>query len=135
KPFPPVVPTKNVEPADVPPLLAGLATAMLAIPAAAIWDALMFACSCVLDRNVVVRATPLNKTCAAGSKLLPFTVRVKPTLPAIAELGVSSVMTGALAAGVGAGVGNGAGAGKVVGTGAKKLPPTSTTCPVSVWNA
>src|SRR4051812_2340469 len=108
---------------------------MIAVPAAEISDALMLACSCVLDRNVVVRATPLNKTCAEASKLLPFTVSVKPTLPAIAELGLNSVIAGALAAGVGGGAGKGLGAGNAADTGDRKLPPTSTTWPVSVLNA
>src|SRR5581483_1102793 len=134
-PFPPVVPIKKVEPADVPPLLAGFATVMIAVPAAATSAALIAASNCVLDIKVVLRAAPLNWIWAAGSKLLPFTVSVKAAAPAIAELGLSSVITGAFAAGTGGGAGKGLGVGNAVGTGAKKLPPTRTTWPLSVLNA
>src|SRR3954469_17114413 len=98
---------KNVEPAEVPPFAIGLATVMIAVPAEVMSAALMLACSCVAEMNVVVRAEPLNSTLAEGSNFVPFTVIVKAFPPARAEPGLNNAIIGALAAGVGGGAGSG----------------------------
>src|SRR5215471_4046903 len=103
--LPALEPMKKVEPAEVPPFATGFWTLRKAVPAEVMSAALMVAVSCVLEPKVVVRPEPLNRTCADGSKLLPFTVMVKELPPARAELGLSSVITGALADGVGGGAG------------------------------
>src|SRR6185437_632017 len=73
--------------------------------------------------------------CAAGSKLDPVIVSVNGAPPATAEAGFSAVITGALAAGVGAGAGNVGDGGIAVDVESRKLPPTSTSCPPVVLNA
>src|SRR5450432_425027 len=121
---PALEPMKNVEPAEVPPFAIGFATVMIAVPAEAMSGALMLACSCVLEMNVVVRAEPFHPTVAAGSKFVPFTVIVKAIPPARAELGVNNAMVGALAAGVGGGAGSGVAGGVALETGLTKFPPS-----------
>src|SRR5215469_9309194 len=133
KPF--FAPVKNVDPADVPPFATGLATVIIAVPGVAMSAAGMAAVNWVLETKVVGKAPPLNCTVAAGSKPLPFTVMVKAAPPAMAKLGLNSVITGAPAAGVGGGAGSGVAAGVAADTGLTKLPPTKNTLPLSVLNA
>src|SRR5690349_9876271 len=132
---PAVVPTKNVEPAELPPLPTPLSTVMMDVPALAISDALIAAVSCVGETKVVVRAEPLNFTTDVAIKLVPFTVMLNAGPPALADPGCREAMTGvcAVGAGVGAGVGIGVAGGKGVATG--KFPPISTICPPVVLNA
>ena len=52
------------------------------------------AVSWVADTKVVVRATPLKFTTEPAMKFVPFTVRVKPALPATAVLGDRLLMVG-----------------------------------------
>lgn len=77
---------------DVPPLGAGFVTVTLAVPAAAISEARIAAVTWVLLTNVVVRLAPLNCTVAPLTKPVPFTVNVKPALPAVALAGESEVI-------------------------------------------
>src|ERR1700719_3946338 len=91
---PPVVPTKNVDPAEIPPLAGGLETVMLATPALAMSAESMDACKLVLETNTVVRALPFHCTAEPGPKFFPVTVNVKLALPATAELGLNSVILG-----------------------------------------
>ena len=52
------------------------------------------AVSCVADTNVVTKAVPLKLTPVPLIKPVPFTVKVKPALPATAVLGVRLVIVG-----------------------------------------
>ena len=54
------------------------------------------AATCVAETNVVAKAVPLKLITVLPMKPVPFTVRVKPALPAMAVLGVRLVMTGAV---------------------------------------
>src|SRR5579864_6814599 len=132
---PPVVPTKNVKPAELPPFATPLSTVMIDVPALAMSDALIVAISCVDERNVVGRAEPLTLTADVGIKLLPFTRMLNAAPPALADPGFKNTMAGvcAVGAGVGAGVGIGVAAGKGVASG--RFPPISTICPPVVLNA
>src|SRR6185437_12224741 len=132
---PAVVPTKNVEPAELPPLAAPLSTVMMDVPVLAMSDALIAAVSCVGEMNVVVRAEPLSFTVDVAIKLVPFTVMLNAGPPTLADPGFKDAMAGvcAVGAGVGAGVGIGVGAGEGGATG--RLPPISTICPPVVLNA
>ncbi len=56
--------------------------------------AVIAACSCVLETNVVVRALPLNCTTDAGTKFVPVKVIVNAALPATAEPGVIWAIVG-----------------------------------------
>src|SRR6476620_3730054 len=134
-PFNCAAPVKKVNAAEVPPLATGLTTVTLFAPIEAMSPLVMAACNCVLEIKVVVRELPLNCTCAAGSKLEPVTVSVNGAPPAIAEAGLSAVITGAFTAGAGAGAGNVGDGGTAVDTESRKLPPTSTSCPPEVLNA
>src|ERR1700746_1252234 len=124
-----MVPVKNVDGLEVPPLATGLATAMLAVPTLAMSAALMVAVSFVLELNVVVRGLPLNKTWAAGSNWVPFTVRVNAGPPATVALGTSEAMVGVCAVGGGGGGGVMLGGGTAAGvtTGSRKFPASRTT--------
>jgi hypothetical protein len=50
--------------------------------------------SCLLLTNDVVRDVPFHTTTALLSKLLPFTVRVKPLSPTVALVGESEATDG-----------------------------------------
>jgi hypothetical protein len=93
--LPPLVPTRNVKGAVVPPLAE---TVIFATPVAAISAAVMAACKELLETNVVGRAEPFHSTEEDDTKLLPVTVNVKPAPPTIAEPGVNNVI--AVTAGV-----------------------------------
>jgi hypothetical protein len=79
---------------DVPPPGAGLVTVTLNEPAAAISAAVMDAVNFVPLTNVVVAAVPLKFTTEDETKLVPFTVRVKAAVPAVALVGESEAMVG-----------------------------------------
>lgn len=85
----PVVPVKNVEGADMPPLAGGLEMVTFTTPAAAMSAVVIAACKLVLETKVVVRGLPFHCTTDAGTKLPPVTVMVNAAPPAIAELGVN----------------------------------------------
>ena len=132
---PAVVPTKKVEPAELPPFAGPLSTVIIDVPALAMSAALIVATSCVGEMNVVVRAEPLSFTVDVAMNLFPFTVMLNAGPPALAEPGFKDAIAGvwAVGAGVGAGVGIGVAGGKGDATG--KLPPIKTICPPVVLNA
>ena len=79
---------------DVPPD-PGFVMVTGAVPAVAISAAVIAAVSCVAFTNVVVLAAPLNFTTDVDTKPVPFTVRVKAALPAVALDGEREVSVGA----------------------------------------
>src|SRR6266404_5372508 len=79
---------------EVPPLGAGVATVICAVPAAATSAAEMAAVSCVALRNVVVRGAPFQRTVEPLTKPLPFTRSVSDPVPAVTPVGVSPVSPG-----------------------------------------
>ncbi len=87
--LPPLVPTRNVKGAVVPPFAE---TVIFATPAAAISAAVMAACKELLETNVVGRAEPFHSTVEDDTKLFPVTVNVKAAPPAIADPGVNNVI-------------------------------------------
>ena len=78
---------------ELPPP-AGFCTITWAIPATAISDAAMAACSCVPLTFVVVRLVPFQYTTEPLTNPFPFTVRVKAPVPAVADEGASEVIEG-----------------------------------------
>ncbi len=72
---------------DAPPQDDGLETVMLAVPAVAMSEAGMEAYRYVLPPTVVDRGLPFHRTCAPGTKFVPYTTRVKAWPPAVVELG------------------------------------------------
>jgi hypothetical protein len=84
----------NVCPFDVPPPGLGFTTVIDAVPAVATSEAGTAAVSRVDETNVVVRAEPFHFTVAPETKLLPFTVKVKPALPAVTHVGLIEVVAG-----------------------------------------
>src|SRR5450432_1010951 len=134
-PAPPLLPIRNVEPVEVP--FAESSTVTVATPTVVMSAVVMAACNCDAEINVVVRAPPLNCTTDEGVKFVPWTVKLKPVPPAIAEPGFRNEIAGACGLGFGAGVGVGIGTGTPGGEviGSRKLPATSTIWPPSVLNA
>ncbi|MCG8325263.1 MAG: hypothetical protein MI673_07080, partial [Thiotrichales bacterium] len=84
----------NVCAADVPPPGAGLKTVTLAAPAVATSAAVIAACSCPAETNVVVLSAPFQRTIEPGMKSLPLTVNVKAESPSVAAFGFNAVRTG-----------------------------------------
>ena len=80
--------------ADVPPPGAGLVTVTGKVPTVAISEAGITAVSWLADTNVVVRAEPFQLTTEEATKLDPFTVKVKPEVPAIVVVGEIVVKVG-----------------------------------------
>jgi hypothetical protein len=78
-------------PLEAPPALDNV---MLALPAAVMRLAGTAAVNCVALENVVDSGEPFHCTIAPDANPVPVTVSVKPAPPAVAELGVSDVMTG-----------------------------------------
>ena len=76
----------------------GFSTVTEAVPAAAMSVAGIAAVSWVALTKVVVRLVPFQRTVAPLTKLLPFTVSVKPPPPAVALLGERELNVGAGAA-------------------------------------
>ena len=79
---------------EVPPPGAGLKTVTLAVPAVAMSAARIEAVSWVEEPYVVVRFVPFHLTTEPEMKLVPFTVRVKPAPPAVADVGLRLVVVG-----------------------------------------
>src|SRR6266567_1472271 len=79
---------------EVPPAGVGLNTDIWIVPAVAISAAPIDAWSCVALTYVVVRLNPLHFTTEPLTNPIPFTVRVKAPLPAVAEAGDSEVIDG-----------------------------------------
>jgi hypothetical protein len=77
---------------DVPP---GFTTVMLTLPCVAIRLAVTAAVSCVALTSVVGSAVPFQSTVAPERKPVPLTVSVKAGPPAVAEVGLRLVITGA----------------------------------------
>ena len=84
----------NVTLFEVPPPGAGVTTVTGALPAVTMSLAGIAAVSCPAFTNVVVRAAPFQRTSEVPTKLLPFTVSVKPAPPAAVLVGASDVRTG-----------------------------------------
>ena len=80
---------------DVPPPGAVLMAEIGNVPPVAISAAAMAAVSFVLLTKVVVRSLPFQRTFEVLTKLVPVTVSVKPSPPAVAEVGLILVMVGA----------------------------------------
>jgi len=64
------------------------------VPTVATSDASIVAVKVVLETNVVDREEPFQFTADAETKFVPFTVSVKPELPAVVEVGVMEVVVG-----------------------------------------
>src|SRR5690349_11137641 len=72
----------------------GFATAMLALPTAAIRLAGTAALNCAALENVVDSGAPFHCTAAPERKPVPVPASVKSGPPAVVELGASDVITG-----------------------------------------
>ena len=81
--------------AEVPPPGVGLKTVACAVPAVAISEEAIAACSWVLLTSVVPRVDPFQLTTEAPVNPLPFTVKVNAAPPAEAVEGDSEVTEGA----------------------------------------
>jgi len=86
--------TVNVSAADVPPPGAGENTLTCAVEGDDTSAAAIAARSCVLLTNVVVRATPFQRTSEPFAKPLPFTMSVNALEPALIRAGLSDVTVG-----------------------------------------
>jgi len=86
--------TMKLDAAEAPPPGAGFVTTTGNVPAAAISGAVTATVTCVAFTNVVVLAAPLNVALAPLTKLVPLTVRVKATPPAVALDGTSELIVG-----------------------------------------
>ncbi len=84
----------NVRAFEVPPPGAGVTTVTGALPAVAMSLARIAAVTWPAFTNVVVRATPFQRTCEVATKLLPFTVSVNAAPPAAVLGGASDVSAG-----------------------------------------
>ena len=84
----------NVCEFDVPPPGPGFTTVIDAVPALAMREVGTAAVSCVEETNVVVREAPFQRTVEVETNLVPFTVRVKPVLPAATQFGLIEVVVG-----------------------------------------
>jgi len=82
----------NVFAFDVPPH--GVTTVTEAVPAVAMNAAWTVAVSCV-EEPLVVSAVPFQFTVEPETKLVPFTVKVNPEPPAVAQVGLSELIVGA----------------------------------------
>jgi len=83
----------NVCAFDVPPH--GVTTVIEAVPAVAMREAGTVAVSCV-DEPLVVSAVPFQFTVDPETKLVPFTVNVNCAPPAVAQVGLSELIVGAV---------------------------------------
>ena len=84
----------NVCAFDVPPPGAGFTTVTGGVPAVATSAAGTIAVSCVEETNVVVREAPFQRTVEVEMNLVPLTVKVKPALPAMVQVGLIEVVVG-----------------------------------------
>ncbi len=78
-------------------------------------EALIDACSCVLETKVVDRALPFHWTVESAAKFVPLTFSVKAGPPATAELGLRQIAPAGIMTQAGMGVPVGVGVGVVVG--------------------
>jgi len=85
----------NVCAFDVPPPGPGFTTVTEAVPGEATSAAVTVAVSCVEETNVVVSAVPFHFTVEVETKFVPLTVKVKPPLPAVTQVGLIDVVVGA----------------------------------------
>jgi len=81
-------------PFDVPPPGVGLKTVTVRVAPAAMSVAEIVAFNSVGETYVVGRFAPFHRTTEVATKFVPFTVRVKPGLPAVVEVGLSPVVVG-----------------------------------------
>ena len=88
--------TVKVAPAEVPPPGVGLVAVTAYVPTVATAEAGTRAVTCVAETRVVTRAVPLKVITVLLRKPVPFTVSVKPALPATAVLGTRPVIVGAV---------------------------------------
>ena len=79
---------------EVPPPGVGLKTVTWAVPAVAMSAARIDAVTWVEETYVVVRFVPFHLTTELEMKFVPFTVRVKPAPPAVADEGLRLVVVG-----------------------------------------
>ena len=84
----------NVTGLELPPPAGGVKTVTEAVPAVAKSAAVICAVSCVLFTKFVARGLPFQRTTESATKFAPFTVMVRPLVPACASLGVIVVMRG-----------------------------------------
>jgi hypothetical protein len=84
----------NVRAFDVPPH--GVTTAIEAVPAVAMRAAGTVAVSCAAETNVVTSGVPFQFTVEPETKLVPFTVSVNCGPPAVAQVGLSELIVGAV---------------------------------------
>jgi hypothetical protein len=80
---------------DVPPPGPGFVTVIEAVPGVTMKEAGTAAVSCVEETNVVASDVAFHLTVDVETKFVPFTVNVKPTLPAVTQLGLIDVVVGA----------------------------------------
>ena len=78
----------------MPPPGGGENTVTDALPTETRLAVAMAAVSCVALTKVVGRSAPFQRTVDPDVKLLPFTVSVKPALPAVVLDGVSELIAG-----------------------------------------
>ena len=71
-----------------------LATVIEAVPTLAMRPKGTVAVSCVEETNVVVNGLPFQFTVEIAAKFVPFTVKVNPGPPAVAQVGLSELMVG-----------------------------------------
>jgi hypothetical protein len=84
----------NVCALDVPPPGLGFTTVIEAVPAVAIREAGTLAVSCVEETNVVTSVVAFHFTVEVETNLVPLTVKVKPALPAVIQVGLIEVVVG-----------------------------------------
>ena len=84
----------NVKPFEVPPPGAGVTTVTGTLPAVTMSLAGIAAVTWPAFTNVVVRAVPFQRTLEVPTKLLPFTVSVKPPPRPAVLVGASEVSAG-----------------------------------------
>jgi len=80
---------------DVPPPGPGFTTVIDAVLAVATSAAGTVAVSCVDETNAVASDVAFHFTVDVETKFVPFTVKVKPPLPAVTQLGLIDVVVGA----------------------------------------
>jgi hypothetical protein len=79
---------------EVPPPGARLRTVTTAVPAISMSAAGIVAVNCVPDLYVVTRSEPFQRTTEPLMKLVPFTVSIKPAVPAVTVVGEIDVVAG-----------------------------------------
>jgi len=82
----------NVFAFDVPPH--GVTTVTEAVPAVAMREAGTVAVSCVEEPGFVASGAPFQFTVEPETKFVPFTVKMNPGPPAVAQVGLSELIVG-----------------------------------------